>query len=83
MFKQLKVYFKYTMEITTIKLQKNTKMQLDKMKTQHDTYDALIRRLVAREKQKHLRNSLINAYKELGKDQLETLREWEPASNEA
>lgn len=76
------VYFKYTMYTTTIKLQKDTKMQLDKMKTQRDTYDDLIRRLVAREKQKHLRDNLISAYKELGKEELNTFKEWESASTE-
>ena len=70
------------MYTTTIKLQKDTKMQLDKMKTQRDTYDDLIRRLVAREKQKHLRDNLISAYKELGKEELNTLKEWESASTE-
>ncbi len=70
------------MDVTTIKLQKETKTQLNKIKEDRDTYDDLIRRLIAKEKQKHLKEDLINAYKELGKEELKILNEWESTSQE-
>ena len=40
------------------------------------------KKLFAKEMQKHMREVLISAYKELAKEELKILNEWETASNE-
>lgn len=76
------VYFRYTMTVTTIKLQRSTKNALDNFKSKVDSYDSVIRKLVFTVQQKNLKSQLIEAYKKMGKEDLDTLEEWEPASHE-
>ena len=78
-----KVYFWYTMStITTIKLQKSTKSELDKIKLDSESYNAAIKRLVSDARNSSLKEELIEAYKGMGSKDLELLEEWEQVSNE-
>lgn len=70
------------MEFTTIKLHKETKLQLNRIKRGSDSYDRVIRKLIVKEKQIHLKEDLINSYKKLGKEDLDMVNEWEAASKE-
>ena len=76
------VYFWYTIEITTVKIHKNTKSALDELKIDNETYDDIINRLISQIKNKNLKNELIKAYKNLDKEDLDTLNEWESASSD-
>ena len=78
-----KVYFKYTMsQITTIKLRKSTKSELDSLKNKVETYDVAIKRLISSTKNKNLKFELIEAYSQMGKKDLELLEDWDQSSNE-
>ena len=68
--------------ITTIKLGKSTKSELDRLKLKSESYDAAIKRLVSKERNSRLKEELIEAYKAIGRKDLELLGEWEQASNE-
>ncbi|HIH15648.1 MAG TPA: hypothetical protein HA360_01255 [Nanoarchaeota archaeon] len=68
------------MEITTIKLQKKTKSELDKMKQNQETYDGIIKRLVAEIKKKYQKKELIEGYSQIGKEDLKELEGWETAT---
>ena len=68
--------------ITTIKLQKSTKSELDKIKLDSESYNAAIKRLVSDARNSSLKEELIEAYKGMGKEDLELLEEWEQVSNE-
>jgi len=70
------------MEITTVKLYKETKQTLDALKTKNETYDQLVQRLINYVKKKNLRSELIQAYKEMGTRDLALLEEWDSASLE-
>ena len=70
------------MQITTIKLQKTTKATLDNFKTRKESYDFAIKRLLSHQGHNNLKSSLIEAYKNMGKDDLSLLAAWEPASHE-
>jgi len=70
------------MEITTVKIHKNTKSALDELKIDNETYDDIINRLISQIKNKNLKNELIKAYKNLDKEDLDTLNEWESASSD-
>ena len=61
--------------ITTIKLGKNTKSELDKLKLKSESYDAAIKRLVSKERNSRLKEELIEAYKSIGRKDLELLEE--------
>ena len=74
------VYPKYTMEITTIKLQKKTKSELDKIKQNKETYDEIIKRLVEETKKKSRKKELIEGYSQIGKEDLKEVEEWEAAT---
>ena len=75
-----KVYPKYTMDITTIKLQKKTKSELDKIKQNQETYDEIIQRLVEEGKKKSRKKELIEGYSQIGKKELKEIEEWEAAT---
>ena len=68
--------------ITTIKLQKSTKLELEQLKLKSESYNAAIRRLISNARNSSLEAELIEAYKSMGKKDLEFLEEWEKASNE-
>ena len=70
------------MEITTVKIQKRTKNELDAFKAERESYDEVISKMISALKQKDLKKRLIEAYKSMGKNELELLQEWEPASQE-
>ncbi len=70
------------MMITTVKIQKSTKSELDSFRGEHESYDATIKRLVSTVRKKDLKRQLIEAYKEMGTADTELLEEWEPASKE-
>ena len=44
------------MEITTVKIHKNTKSALDELKIDNETYDDIINRLISQIKNKNLKN---------------------------
>ena len=68
--------------ITTIKLQKSTKSELDNLKLKSESYNAAISRLISNAMNLNLKAELIEAYKGMGRKDLELLEEWEQASNE-
>ena len=68
--------------ITTIKLEKNTKFELDHLKFKSETYNAIIKRLISKARNTNLKAELIEAYKGMGSRDTELLKEWETASSE-
>lgn len=70
------------MEVTTVKVQKKTKSALDEFREEQESYDDVIQKLVSTAKQKELKKRLIEGYQNIGRDELELLEEWEPASQE-
>lgn len=76
------VYQKYTMETTTIKVHQKTKSELDALRSQEESYDQIISRLITHIQRKELQRELIVAYKSMGKKDLELLEEWESSSAE-
>ncbi len=70
------------MEITTVKIHKNTKAILDTLKNDSETYENIINRLISERINRNMRKELIKAYKSMGKKELTILEEWETASNE-
>lgn len=69
-------------QITTLKIQKSTKSELDHLKKSFESYDTAIKRLVSTIKNTNMKLELIDAYKGMGKNELHTLEEWDSASNE-
>lgn len=69
-------------KMTTVKLQMRTKLALDELKSEGETYDAVISKLASQAKEKTLKSDLVEAYKSLGKDELKILEDWEASSNE-
>ena len=67
---------------TTIKLQKKTKSELDQIKSESESYDSAIKRLISSTKNKNLKAELVEAYKSMGQRELDILDEWDLASNE-
>lgn len=70
------------MKVTTVKLYKGTKYALDKLKSESESYDKVIRKLISKVQNKDLKDQLIEAYKKKSKQDLELLDEWEVASKE-
>ena len=70
------------MNATTIKLHKRTKSALDELRSENESYESVISKLIMQARNKNLKNELIAAYKQLGKEELEILNEWEAASQE-
>ena len=68
--------------ITTIKLEKSTKSELDNIKLKSESYNAAIKRLISHVNNSSIKEDLIEAYKSMGKKDLQLLEEWEQASNE-
>lgn len=69
-------------KMTTVKLQMRTKSALDELKSEGETYDAVISKLASQAKEKTLKSDLVAAYKRLGKDELKILEDWEASSSE-
>ena len=76
------VYFGYTVETTTIKLHRNTKLLLDGVKNKTESYDTTIRRIAILMKKGEIHDQLVEAYKKMTKDELAVLEEWEGTSRE-
>ncbi len=70
------------METTTIKIHKTTKFILDEFRNENESYDKAIIKIIEKIKNKNLTKNLIEAYKNMGKKDLEILNEWETASKE-
>ena len=70
------------MDVTTIKIRKKTKSALDKFRSENESYDKVIKKLVSIVRHKNMKNQLIEAYKGMGKVDLDILEEWEAASQE-
>ena len=70
------------MQITTIKLQEKTKLALDTLKLDNETYDSAVERLISQIRTKDLRKVLAEGYKNQSKAHLALLDEWESASKE-
>ncbi|MBI3051041.1 hypothetical protein HYY74_01145 [Candidatus Woesearchaeota archaeon] len=68
------------MTVTTVKIRNETKTSLDEIKSDRETYDEVIAKLVSSAKKKNLKDELIAGYKAIGKDELETLKDWDSAS---
>ena len=68
--------------ITTIKLQKSIKSELERLKLKSESYNTAIKRLISDARNSNLKAELIKAYKDMGKKDLELLEEWEQASGE-
>lgn len=68
--------------VTTVKINRRTKMALDGLKSEKETYDGVISKLVLQAKNKTMKSELVEAYKNLGKSELKVLEEWESASAE-
>ena len=68
--------------ITTIKLEKSTKSELDQLRLESESYNVAIKRLISNTKNLSLKTELIEAYKSMGKKDLDLLEEWEQASSE-
>jgi hypothetical protein len=71
----MKVYFRYTMDVTTIKLRRRTKELLDEIKEANETYDEAIARLAALLRKRNRERTLIESYKQ--KLQRDVYDDWE------
>ena len=69
-------------QVTTIKLQRNTKSELDSIKAESESYDAAIKKLISGMKNKNLKRELIEGYQSMGKKDLKLLEEWDSSSSE-
>lgn len=70
------------MDVTTVKLHKNTKLALDSLRKEQDSYDEVITRLISLAKKRDIKERLVDGYKSMGKADLKLLEEWEIASKE-
>ena len=70
------------MDITTIKVRRQTKQELDLFRNRSESYDEIIRKLMTELRRKALTRQLVEAYRKMGKGDLALLEEWEAASRE-
>ena len=68
--------------ITTIKLKKSTKSALDHVKDESESYDSAIKKMISHIRNANLKSELIEDYKNMGRDDLKLLQEWDSSSNE-
>ena len=68
--------------ITTIKLEKSTKQELEQIKPKSESYNSAIKRLLSNVKKANLKGELIEAYKSMDKRDLKLLEEWDKSSSE-
>src|SRR3989344_6745359 len=80
------LYTKYTlgipMTITTVKLHKNTKSELDTFREHNESYDQIIRNLIGSARDKSIKKKLEQGYRNRGEEDRTLLNEWEIASSE-
>ena len=69
------------METTTIKVHSETKHALDNIRSEQETYDQVISRLVAETKKKNLVKELVAAYQSRANEDKKIVREWDAASD--
>jgi len=67
-------------ESTTVKIHKSTKNVLDEIKTNYESYDEVIKRIVSEVKHKSLVKELVTAYKTKATEDKEINKEWENSS---
>ena len=67
------------METTTVKLSKRTKVQLERLRRQHETYDQAIARLLASTDERDARTKLVAGYKATSARNRAVDKEWETA----
>ncbi len=65
------------MEITTIKVQPKTKILLDHLKEERETYDEVISRIARQTKKKLMVKELIEGYQVNSKRDKEIAKEWD------
>ena len=65
------------MQATTVKIHPQTKMALDKLKEDSESYDDVIEKLVTAKNKKTLREELIREYQSITKDEVKEFNEWE------
>ena len=70
------------MNVTTVKLYPGTKTALDGLRSEKETYDDVIGRLILQTKNKNLKSELIEAYRDQDRKDLKILEEWDTASPE-
>lgn len=65
--------------ITTIQLRQNVKNELDRLKTDRQTYEEIILRLIklAEQQKRKQKELLIEGYKEMADESLKITKEWE------
>ena len=70
--------------VTTIQLNENVKSALDRLKTNKETYEEIILKLMraAEEQKRRQRRLLIEGYKEMAEESLKICKEWEAADAE-
>ncbi|MEK6895651.1 MAG: hypothetical protein AABX48_03970 [Nanoarchaeota archaeon] len=66
--------------VTTIQLNENIKKRLEKMKSNKDTYEDIIVKLIdeAENEKRKQKELLIEGCKEMAEDSLRITKEWEP-----
>ena len=70
------------METTTVKLHRDTKLALDDLRSERESYDEVIGKLITHRKNKDLKKELMQGYKSMGKTDLAILEEWETSSQD-
>lgn len=70
------------MSTTTIKIHTGTKLALDDIGQELESYDEVIARLIAEVKKKNVRQELIEAYTQKKKEDKFLVKEWDNASSE-
>lgn len=70
------------MEATTIKLHRDTKAAIDRLKQGEESYNHAIYRLISQLEKKSLRQELIEGYRRMGSTEMKEFNEWETASSE-
>ena len=80
--KYLDVYPQYTVDITTIKLRKSTKTSLEKLRTSKESYDDVVKRLIARSIQKIMVEELRYGYQTTSVSTKDMVKLWEGTTAE-
>lgn len=68
--------------ITTIKVHKQTKQELDSFRRDSESYDIIINKLLSKVRRDNLKEELIEAYAQKAESDKQLVSEWEQASNE-
>ena len=68
------------MDITTVKIHQSTKNALDEIRTNYESYDEVIKRLVSEAKHKNLVKELVAAYKTKAIEDKNINQDWEKSS---